>query len=85
MGAGKSWRDYIFYEAPTPQHGTQPLYALRTAEWKLIQTFEGEDPEKLIVEELYNIKHDPHEKHNLISKQSLSSILNSLRKKISWS
>lgn len=89
IGAVESWRDYIFYEAPAPQHGTQPLYALRTAEWKLIQTFEREDPDKLIFEELYNIKNDPYEKYNLISKQSSISILNSLRKKIrkkiSWS
>lgn len=84
-----NWRDYIFYEAPLPQHGTQPLYAVRTSEWKLIQTFDKDDPDKLIFEELYNIKNDPNEKVNLVSEKDSESILELLRdrmnEKIAWS
>lgn len=83
------WRDHIFYEAPISVHGTKPHYAIRTKEWKLIQTFDEDETENMIFEELYNVKNDPDEKHNLISDHSKKLILESLRKilndKIEWS
>jgi len=74
-----TWRKNIFYEAPVPVHGSKPHYALRTHEWKLIQTFNEENPDKLIYEELYHIASDPNETTNLVEKKNEKSILNSLR------
>ncbi|MDO8966297.1 sulfatase-like hydrolase/transferase [Algoriphagus sp.] len=83
------WREFVFYEAPIPVHGTKPHYAIRTKEWKLIQTFDENEPDKLIFEELYDIKNDPDEMHNLVMDSTKEPILESLRKtienKIYWS
>ena len=85
----KDWREYIYYEAPIPVHGTKPHYAIRTQEWKLIQTFDKNNTDSLIFEELYHIKNDPNEKVNLKNDNSKKPILDSLRtilnKKIEWS
>ena len=55
----EDWRDYIFYEAPISVHGTKPHYAIRTKEWKLIQTFDEDESENIIFEELYDVKKRP--------------------------
>lgn len=85
----ENWRHHIFYEAPISVHGTKPHYAIRTNDWKLIQTFDEVEMEKMVFEELYDIKNDPDEKHNLIRDDNKKPIIDSLRTipnhKIEWS
>lgn len=73
------WREHIFYEAPVPVHGTKPHYALRTKEWKLIQTYDPNDRDELKYEELYHIVSDPNETDNLSWKKKDKAALDSLR------
>ncbi|MDR8390375.1 sulfatase-like hydrolase/transferase [Aliifodinibius sp. S!AR15-10] len=83
LGTGNTkegpWRDHVFYEAPVPVHGTQPHYAIRTKEWKLIQTYDLKKPDELIFEELYHIASDPNETNNLSMNPEQKPILDSLR------
>jgi arylsulfatase A-like enzyme len=64
-GAVEEVRDEIFYEAPESNLGSYPLYAIRTKEWKYIQTYDDQDPSMLIFEEIYHLADDPHEMKNL--------------------
>ena len=45
------------------------LWAVRTPEWKLIFNYDYKDKEDKGFYELYNLKNDPGEKHNLIDKK----------------
>jgi arylsulfatase A-like enzyme len=67
FGQGKLEREYVFYEAPLPVHGTYPHYAIRTRKWKYIVTYDLEKTDKLYFEELYDLKNDPKELQNLIA------------------
>ena len=58
-------RDEIFYEAPESNLGSYPLYAIRTKEWKYIQTYDSQDQSMLIFEEIYHLSDDPYEMNNL--------------------
>jgi arylsulfatase A-like enzyme len=64
-GEIKQVRDEIFYEAPESNLGSYPLYAIRTKEWKYIQTYDNQDQTKLIFEEIYHLTDDPYEMNNL--------------------
>ncbi|MCR5819612.1 MAG: sulfatase [Bacteroidaceae bacterium] len=62
----KNWRDaiyYHYYEYPA-EHAVRRHYGIRTDRYKLIH-FYGHDIDKW---ELYDLKHDPREKHNLYGK-----------------
>ena len=76
----KSQREYVFYEAPNPVHGTYPHYAILTNDWKYIATYDIKMPTKLIFEELYNLKKDRDEKNNLIDNQKYFGIKKDLIK-----
>lgn len=58
------WREYIYYEAPFPQHGTQPHLAVRTKDWKYIATYDDSSLEALEFEELFHLESDSEEQHN---------------------
>lgn len=72
-------RKSIFYEAPLPVHGTYPHYAIRTAEWKYIVTYDISNPEKIYYEELYHIQKDPKELQNVIAVKANKKALDKLR------
>jgi arylsulfatase A-like enzyme len=60
----KDWRTSFLYEAPTPQLGSQPLWAVRTQRWKYIETQISEDPDNRFAE-LYDMHADAAEMKNL--------------------
>ena len=57
-----AWRTDFLYEAPQPQLGSKPLWAVRGERWKYIETrvSPGES-----FEELYDLRTDPQEMKNL--------------------
>jgi arylsulfatase A-like enzyme len=69
----EDWREYIYYEAPHPQHGTMPLISVRTKDWKYVATYAEPTLENLMFEELYHLESDPGERRNLISDPALDS------------
>ncbi len=56
------WRNSFLYEAPTPQLGSQPLWAVRNKRWKYVQTKTDSDS---VFEELYDLQTDPIERVNV--------------------
>ncbi len=71
-GESKGLRDDIFYEAPVTQLGSYPLFAIRSNEWKYIQTYDNINQDSLIYQELYHLKTDPLEMNNLALKEDYS-------------
>ncbi|KPL26544.1 MAG: hypothetical protein AMS23_01425, partial [Bacteroides sp. SM1_62] len=71
----KEVREEIFYEAPESNLGSYPLYAIRTREWKYIQTYDNQDPSRLIFEEIYHLTDDPHEMNNLAGEEEAAVML----------
>jgi arylsulfatase A-like enzyme len=74
-GEVKEVRDEIFYEAPESNLGSYPLYAIRTKEWKYIQTYDNQDTSRLIFEEIYHLTDDPHEMNNLAGEEVAAIML----------
>ncbi len=65
---GKSpgdWRTSFLYEAPTPQLGSLPLWAVRTQRWKYVETQTGSGA---TFAELYDMQTDAIEMRNLAQK-----------------
>lgn len=62
----KNWRTSFLYEAPTPQLGSQPLWAVRNARWKYIETITDDTPQKTFAE-LYDLTSDPIELCNVVN------------------
>ena len=80
------WRDRFYYEAPEPQLGSWPLYAVRTQRYKYIRTYHINNRDSVVFEELYDLENDPHELTNVIddpdfqeTAEELSGDLDSLR------
>ena len=63
-------RNHIYYQAPTPQLGSQPLAALRTDRYKYIETYQKENLQEIIFRELYDLENDPHELTNLAAEEA---------------
>ena len=76
------WRESFLYEAPTPSLGSQPLLALRTQRYKLVQTFDVNKPARVVFEELYDLQQDPKEMKNLASPPEYSTILQQLQSQL---
>ncbi|MFG0265018.1 MAG: sulfatase-like hydrolase/transferase [Rhodopirellula sp. JB055] len=70
------WRTSFLYEAPTPQLGSQPHWAIRDQTRKLIRT---ETKEGKVWEELYDLQKDPIEQFNLVSAPKYRDVLEDLR------
>jgi arylsulfatase A-like enzyme len=65
LAPSTNWRDAFVYEAPTPALGAHPVTAVRDVRWKLIRTYDPQDPQHAAFTELYDLQNDPHEMHNL--------------------
>ncbi|QDT10929.1 sulfatase-like hydrolase/transferase [Stieleria marina] len=72
------WRTNFLYEAPTPQLGSQPLWAVRNARWKYVETQSGTASGN-VFSELYDLRSDAIEEYNLAENPKHSATLNSLR------
>jgi len=76
---GAKWRDAVFYEyyweAPFPQ--TPTTYGVRTDRYKFIHYHGVWD-----IDELYDIKNDPDEMHNLIDEPQHQERIKALRKRL---
>ena len=57
--SAKMERDALFFHYPHYYHTTTPVSAIRTRDWKLLEYFEDNRVE------LYNLREDPSEKHDL--------------------
>lgn len=76
------WRDRFLYEVPNATFaGNPPLFAVRTEQFKLVQTFDL-DGQRVEYEELYDIDSDPGEMNNLVDNPQHQSLLKQLRKDI---
>jgi arylsulfatase A-like enzyme len=75
----KSWRQewlYEYYEYPGP-HNVRKNRGIRTDQYKLIHYYEA--PEEF---ELYDLKEDPHELHNLHVDPRYASVIRDLRERM---
>lgn len=73
------WRDalyYHYYEYPA-EHSVKRHYGVRTKEWKLIHFYNDIDQW-----ELYNLKDDPSEMHNLYGTPGTEEIAQTLKKRL---
>lgn len=84
------WRDRFYYEAPEPQLGSWPLYAVRSQRFKYIRTYDINNRDSVVYEELYDLENDPFELTNIIDNpdfqikvEELSEDLDSLRNNFS--
>ena len=71
------WRSEFFYEHHSVANRIPPSEGVRTERWKLIR-WTNEEP---VLEELYDLKNDPLEEHNLAADPTHASTLAELRQK----
>ncbi len=72
----KDWRQSFLYEAPTPQLGSQPLWAVRNKRWKYIETETRES--EGTAKELYDLDDDADELRNLAARSEHRQIVERL-------
>lgn len=75
----KDWRKslyYHFYEFPA-EHMVKKHYGVRTERYKLIHFYNDID-----VWELYDLKEDPNEMHNIFGKSSMEEVTKDLKSKL---
>tara|TARA_R110002049_G_scaffold285698_4_gene466964 strand:+ start:79865 stop:81256 length:1392 start_codon:yes stop_codon:yes gene_type:complete len=75
------WRKSFLYEAPTPQLGSKPLWAVRSNRWKYIETETGENSSEVFAE-LYDMHLDPIEQTNVAAKDEHKAIVAALAKQL---
>jgi len=78
--SNSGFREFIYYEAPESQLGSYPQYAVRSKEWKLIQTYDPDHKNDLIYEELYDLRADPFELNNV----AMNSEFQAIKDGLSW-
>jgi arylsulfatase A-like enzyme len=71
------WRTEFFYEHHSVANRIPPSEGVRTERWKYIRWI-NEEP---VLEELYDLKSDPLEEHNLVRDAEHADILGGLRNK----
>ncbi|QNN22686.1 sulfatase-like hydrolase/transferase [Planctomycetales bacterium ZRK34] len=81
-GNSAGWRDAFVYEAPTPCLGSHPIYAARNQRWKLIQTYDPKQPDRITYRELYDLENDPDEMNNRADDPDASAIVKELAARI---
>jgi len=67
---------YHYYEFPQPHHFS-PHFGITTARYKLIRFYEGQD-----TWELYDLKKDPNELHNLYGQKKYEKTVQQLKNKL---
>jgi arylsulfatase A-like enzyme len=77
--APSGWRTEFFYEHLTLPDRIPPTEAVRTEQWKYFRWLSGKPP----IEELYDLRADPREEHNLAGDPAQANTLAQLREK--WS
>lgn len=78
-GKDVPWRDaiyYHYYEFPN-EHGVQKHYGIRTNRYKLIHFYKNIDEW-----ELYDLKNDPNEMHNIINNKKYATLIVELKAKL---
>lgn len=78
-GQGKNWKNesyYHYYEYPQPHH-VYPHFGLRTAQYTLVRFYGPKD-----FWELYDIKKDPKNLHNIYDKKENAQIIADLKKQL---
>lgn len=75
-------RESFLYEAPTPSLGSQPLLALRTQRYKLVQTYDDDELSQVVFEEFYDLQQDPKEMKNPADVPDYSTILQRLENQL---
>lgn len=75
------WRNAFLYEAPTPQLGSKPLWAVRDNRWKYIETRLSQAPND-IFRELYDLDADRIEVKNLADSVEHREILERLKSQL---
>lgn len=78
-GNNKGWRKamyYHYYEFPQPHH-VSPHFGIRTERYKLIRFYGPKD-----YWELYDLKKDPDEMHNVFGQAAYANITKDLRKQL---
>ncbi len=78
----KDWRKSFLYEAPTPQLGSQPLWAVRNDRWKYVETQASEDSDEVFAE-LYDLQFDAIENTNLATDAQYQDIAGELAQQLS--
>ena len=81
-GEQPGWRRSILYEALAPTLGSHPLVAVRTREWKYIQTLDMDERSEVVFEELYDLRGDPGEMANLAGKPEYRARRRELREEL---
>jgi arylsulfatase A-like enzyme len=78
-GKDQNWRNSFLYECPRSSLGVKPHFAVRTARYKYVQTYEDETLTEVIFEELYDLQTDPTELRNLTRNSKYQKIKKKLK------
>jgi N-acetylglucosamine-6-sulfatase len=78
------WRKSFFYEYNYEKQFpyTPNVRGVRTDEWKYMHYPHGDGTPARHIAELYNLKNDPEERHNLINDQQFTGIIKDLQKEL---
>ncbi|GAA0873335.1 sulfatase [Gangjinia marincola] len=77
-----SWRDRFFYEhiwQSSERYYIPSTEGVVVSDKKYMRYFKDKDTANIIFEELYDLKHDPEEKNNLIGKEEFSALEQELK------
>ena len=75
QGTSDSWRTSFLYEAPTPQLGSKPLWAVRDHRWKYVETSVDETT---VFRELYDLDADSSEATNVADRPQNAEVVRRL-------
>jgi len=79
-----NWRNSFFYEYNYEKQFpyTPNIRGVRTDEWKYMHYPHGDGTPDRHIAELYNLKNDPEERHNLINDPQFADVLKDLQKEL---
>ena len=77
------WKEAIFTESPQMMEGRAVLgRSMVTEEFRLTRWYEKDVPEKLLAEELYDLRKDPGETRNLASDSAYADVKPELERQL---